>query len=385
MDKTLIPIAIDWLQLNCHFLDPKKRWNEDVYSIVLQNYSTRHFRKVEYIYRRSTLIATAVSEPIQPQIKKESVFIKFENKYLYQKDLYEWIREFVALNKLQLINFTRLDVAIDFNSFIGGRLPENLIKAFVAQKIVKVGKSKFTTSGKVDKEITWEYMRFGKANSAISCYLYNKTKEMNEVKMKPYIKDNWIRCGLDVAQDVWRLEFSFKGAAKKLKDSETGEIISFKNLVLIKDENIFKLWCATIKQYFTFAIKEQQQNKSRWNRIKLFDNVLLSPILMDISIKSDGSRADKIFINKLLKTAEELRGIEDSVSEMCRDVAQYQIFDKGFEEFANRSLEIFKTKKEGVDYMKLTPKEQEEKVAQIAKQLIQLQIKYNEENSSTEN
>ena len=61
-----------------------------------------------------------------------------------------------------------------------------------------------------------------KPESNVDTYLYNKTKEMQDKKYKPWIVEAWKRAGIDTSKDVWRLEFSLHNPRFIVRDNITG-------------------------------------------------------------------------------------------------------------------------------------------------------------------
>lgn len=296
-------ISIDWLQIYALGTIPLS----SNYSFVLQDYQTRHFKKIYNIYLYKELIATALAEPHSAILKKDSLLIKFENRILYYKNLNIIVNRFFSDCNFQIINISRLDIAKDFNLFDNKMHPTALISGFLSNKYLKIGKAKFNVIGTQQEQNKYDYLRFGSNNSDISVYLYNKTKEFREVKFKNYIFDCWKLNNININQDVWRLEVSLKGNDIKLIEKNSGEINKIDLKYIFAFDKLQKLYYELINKYFKFVIKDNQSNKSRMQQLKLFENLSDNYHFLRISETQDLTRSTRIFINKLNKTAEELR------------------------------------------------------------------------------
>ena len=322
----MISTVVDWLQLHCRHRSKISNWNFEIYDVKKKDYGTKIFEDVEYIFRKGRLLATCCSKPRSAVIPADTCIVKFENDVLYD-NLLDWqVKEFLHYNKLEFIGISRLDIASDFTKFANGKDPESLIHSFLRGKIVKMGKGKFKVHGEVGRFISHDYLRFGGKDSPISVYLYNKTKELQQVKMKPHIVEQWDKVGIDVSTDVWRLEVSIKGTKKVLRDCRENKEFDFYSLDIISEENIFLLWSSTVEKYFDFAIENlKESNKSRLQRIELFKDLPQHGCVIERTNKKESNHMDKYFSNKLHSLFEELKGTADDLSDMALDVKKYFI------------------------------------------------------------
>jgi len=298
-------IGIDWLQLYVEVPEDFINKYSKLYELSLEDYQTRQFKKVVTIKDRKTeeQIGTIVYDPHSKIMAQTAGVLKIENKYLYQTTLKDWVHNLLNEFNLILLNITRLDLFIDFEQFAGGNDPETFIKQFVSGDVIKCGKSKFQLCGNVKKVFTYDYIKFGSKTSEINYYLYNKTKELREVKNKPYIKEQWTKNKIGKTKDVWRLEFSISGGCKELIEN-TGESIStLKELKMLEDKTIKQFLHYLITKYWQFATKEnfeKDKNISRVKKIAFFNLEKCSHIYARISEKKTSNRMDKVFLKKLL-------------------------------------------------------------------------------------
>jgi len=294
-------IGVDWLQLYCqipeNFADQKTK-----YTLKLEDFQTRQFKKVVTILEGNENIATIVYEPHSKMLAANGSVIKIENKYLYQVDLKQWIENLLKDLNLVLLNVTRIDYYIDFNKFKNGVKPDEFIKQFIEGKVCKTGKSKFQLVGSVKKIFTYDYLKFGQKSSEICYYLYNKSKELNEAKNKPWIRNSWENI-LEKDATTWRLEFSIKGGCKELINEFTGETVTtLKTLEVLNTKTIKSFMSLLLNKYWSFATKENfEKDKciSRVKKIEFFNLNICEFIYTRITEKKTSNRMDKVFLKKL--------------------------------------------------------------------------------------
>lgn len=294
---------IDWLSVNCNGV-----WNHSkLYTEKRLKITTRVFNSVVEIWHKNDLLFTLLYDPASAIFEKDLVQIKVANKWLYSPGLYNMLTEFLNVHCLVFKSFSRLDLCKDFNLFYNKLHPETLIKKVASSKILHKGQSKFSFHAVNRNGCEFQYMRIGTMNSEIRAYLYNKTVEMNEVKIKPYIIDLWNVNGLDMSKDIWRLEFAIKGDSWHLISKTTGEDIKH-NLEIIKDASILEsIYLHCVDNLFTFYKNQKKDKLNRNEKIVLFEPNQSSWVLIKYSSFIDSTKSDKILINKLLSSYDELR------------------------------------------------------------------------------
>jgi len=314
-------LNIDWLQLNCRL----SRENSIVHGSKYYEVRPADYTSVQWgliqnvIDRRSNKpVAVIVSCPRSPALDSNIILVKFENSFLYQSGLSYEVTKCLEHLELTVKNISRLDLSLDFQFFFNGLHPHDLIKKFLNNSYLKKGKGKFKVVGNHNRDITHEYIRWGSRSSLISYYLYNKTKELKEVKHKPYIVEDWQRNELLNDKDVWRLEFSIKNGGGFTPDDDTTEanygVIAFPD-VLNKDvvPDLFK---ALLDKYFVFYQNPDDDfditKKTRLTKINLFAPFVPLLKYKRLTEKVESNRMDKIFIKKLEALNDEVRRGRDS-------------------------------------------------------------------------
>lgn len=317
----------DWVQLNCRCKPVGKTLAEQIqvrrvtyhkdYRIELQPFRTSLAVRVEYVYYKDTKIAEVLSEIDSACIDNDTIFVRFDNKFLYGEKLYERVVLFLEENNLIFHNWTRFDVCCDFNFFLDGwnkknLNPEHFIKRYVNGKVRLLNKRR----GQKRKGCVWfedgekgielETLRLGSKFSPVTTKLYNKTKELLSHD-KPYIREQWkLQTDMNLENDVWRLEFSVTDFNAIVIDNDELKL-NLKKLEILKEENIQLLWNVLREHYFVFYKEDGQKNVSRKKLLKLFDFEESGMKLRNISNKEETTRAHKIFIKKLLETQARIR------------------------------------------------------------------------------
>lgn len=322
-------LNIDWLQLYClGGITPKAG-----YEIKRLEYSTRIFMYIDEIYINKKKICTATHTPFSPVLDQKMVIIKFENYLLYVRNFWLVVDNLLSDFNLIYKSISRLDVAVDFNTFYKKRNVQNFLNEFLKNNVRKIGKADYKLQGCQKTSHIVDYLRFGGNNSEVSAYIYNKTKELNEVKMKSYIVDMWRCSGLNIDAGVWRLEFSIKSSAIKILDKSDGDLkdISLENI----KSKVFleKMYMALVEKYFCFRENTGKSNVTREKKIVLFYNNFKEIERYFVRNLGDATRADKIFIKKLEQSNCELREAKKCYSDEQLNILFDFIVEKGLEDF----------------------------------------------------
>lgn len=322
-------LSIDWLQLHCSGV---ATFPAD-WQVERALYSTRQFKHIDTIYFSGLPFCELVHTPLSSILDDNMMLLKVNNARLYEPCMFDTLNHVIKTLKLNVKGVSRLDIACDLNKFHNNLAPENLIKKFFTQSYRKLGQTKFKAQGDQKRTVNFDYLRFGTNNSDVSVYLYNKSKEMREVKHKHYIYDKWSANGLLNDGDVWRLEFSIKGDRIKLYDESTAEIIGL-SLGNLQSENLVQnMYLALVSKYFSFCHNTGNKNVSREKKIVLFKTISSTYKRYIYREMSDGTRADKIFIRKLEAVNCQLREIKEDLAVSGEEVLLQFISSKGMHQY----------------------------------------------------
>lgn len=319
----MINCCIDWFQFS-GFIDLKQFPKEkQPFVVKMANHSTKHFKKVADVIdqRQNKKVCVFAWQPHSSALPQNLIIVKIANYLLYQNYVLDYVMDLMQTFNIQFNNLTRVDVCRDFHRLdYRNSKPELFIKSFLKEKYIKVRKSKgqvyFTNGGNLE----FQYLKFGSAKSRICSYLYNKTRELNEVENKPYIRDLWHKIGLNENnEDVWRCEFRIQNFDWLLTDTDTGEQINYNGNaagsnsldILNNADNLFK---ALSMHYLEFKIQSNDTNTTRKKTFYLFNQdkkMLFNRVYND---NPESGRAVKIFIKKLWELNNDLRGTDYELS-----------------------------------------------------------------------
>ena len=312
-------INVDWLQIHCETtsLDPlpdRKGIFNDTYKIDLLEYGTPVFKNLYNIYDATgDHYAIVQDSPRSEILSRGMTIIKLANRELYKPGFIERLGRFLQQYSLTFIGISRIDICCDLNKFCTGLEPGTLIREFMAGKMLKNGLSAFAVYGKSNNVTKFTSLAFGSKSSAVRAYLYNKSKELREVKDKPYIRQLWAENGLDIDNDVWRVEISIKSDRTNLVRYDTGEIFRLNIDDLMLQESIKQLFIDYSRQYFAFKHNNGTKNKSRMPDVVLFNPswiAVTKPI--QITPKNDSTRVDKTVLRRIDHLFNELRIVTDT-------------------------------------------------------------------------
>lgn len=242
-------VNIDWLSFWGDCCDVQ---NGNFYQLRDTELHTNIFsrtRVIEDISGRE--VGTIQDKPYSDVLPEHSGILKIDNELLYHEDLVRVVRTLISDIQFHEISVNRLDIASDFTE-IAGEKPEKFCRKLITGEYRRVGAAKFFCHGDdvqklksikkygnglwvgiIDVEavgngIQFDYIRYGKRNSPVCTYMYNKTKELEEVQDKPWIRRLWWNYGM--TNNVWRIEFSFHGNKTQTIDKETGDIFQLDSL-----------------------------------------------------------------------------------------------------------------------------------------------------------
>lgn len=311
-------ITCDWLQLYCHNQNPTELELTALFStnyrFVKEDISSRQFRDIYSVYNcENDLYANIQLTPFSSIIDKNACIIKLSNRELYKSNFANVLINFLEVHNFKYRSISRIDVCYDFNTFCQGMKPRRLINSFLSKRILKNNQGSYHLMGGTRLINDYSYIRFGTRSSAVCSYMYDKTKELREVKDKPYIRQLWKLNGIDDTQEVWRVEISIKSDMTHMVRTDTGEIFRLSPDDLKVQTDIESIFYSYAKKYFSFKINDGTKNKSRMKDVALFsrtNEVTTKPLRLTYC--NDSTRSDKIFIKKLEKIKNELRHMDDN-------------------------------------------------------------------------
>lgn len=232
-------LNIDWLTINYIVeqspLNEGIEFHSDKLKFIPQNYSTRQFRYVYFVYNiyEKDEIATIVCTPMSKIIDCRLHQVKLSNWVIYQENRANYLKMIKEALKGKFLSLSRLDLCIDivgfdFYGFIK-KYHENQIREKKPKDVTEYYK-------KYNGDSVYTGISWGSKLSDWTAKIYDKIREIQEQSGKLYILDYFKENGIDVAKEkVWRYEFSIKNLKNKYRLEDVYTI----DEIELNDENVF--------------------------------------------------------------------------------------------------------------------------------------------------
>lgn len=341
-------ISVDWLQLFCHttiallpgnFVGKSLR----IYNVEDTGNSTQVFSTVYTIKRQDYPVATLCLRPKSSVIDSRACTLKLENRVLYHQGFIELLFDVIYALQLEYKGVTRLDLAYDCNILSDGTEVSKFLYDCVFSPCNQVGHTYRKGSRKMTincnrgaatgAEIT--ALRWGSRSSAVCAYAYNKSLEMIEQKIKPWIVDTWEKNGLVhqvydkwnklsekqqqfkisnglssdyLKRSVWRFEISIKAEGRDILNMGDGELFCLSPRFIESQEKIESMFWAYAEKYLCFYKSTGQKNPRDYPRYfplsrRESDEVSDMPVSMNKF--ADTGRTEIVAANVLDKLAKQ--------------------------------------------------------------------------------
>lgn len=301
-------INIDWLEV--YALEDIPSWPMDAdyfrrqgWQVEEREYGTRTFQQMFTLYDQQGLPFLEVRRAPVGMFKNGERNYSYEeygchlrlvNRYCYADNAAALVIEFMRRYNYMFSRIAKIDLALDFELFDFGDVPSKFVKRYIGGKYAKINQSQLAAHGKDDWSTReWSSISWGADRSPILTRFYNKTKELREVKDKPYIRQAWTICGLidnpltmtktdengERQPEIWRLEFSIRSTVKRWvqfkKTDEQGhkKWQSLRNTLDIYTTrpDILKMFSSLVAHYFHFRKYEEGKSKYKCDEKRLFD------------------------------------------------------------------------------------------------------------------
>ena len=300
-------ISIDWLSFNALATPLTKIADCELFKVVKQSYNTPQFKSVFIAYINGEETFTLCSEPSTPILNPNLIQIKLHNKVLYTLDSINVINNICESLNIVFQNISRLDICTDITTFLNGYSLDKFIFAVRTKNIIKKQRGECTITFDTAYDSKAHYIRFGKKSSDICFYCYDKKKEMNDKKLKPWIIDKWKIQNIDTEQEIIRVEFSIKNTKKLLIDKGNGEIFPLHQTSILEPNNIRLLFDVLSTKYFDFRFYDTKGRIDRLGKIHLLDTNKTDFTLTDCTTELESNKMQKYQISQLLKHYHYLR------------------------------------------------------------------------------
>lgn len=322
-------LNMDWLQLLCwrdaHFVaNGTNSWG---YTTVKLDHGSKYWAEIYDCFDpEGTLIGQLACAPHKKEVSPNSCMFKVDNSILYEESPMDVV--FSALQGLMLTykGVARIDIAYDCNELYNGLAVPSLIWRYLQRDYIKCGQNKVymyldmayhaddstgqltlwnknprPSKGEVEKQkrtreemveacraagieptedeplhqfeavpefrvgsVTW-----GLRSQAVQVQIYDKSRELREVKMKQHILHAWKEAGLDITKPVYRIEIRITNRGKQLKNLETGRYFTLSVNELLMQEQLEQLFYDYAEKYLKFYHREEGQRIQRCQRLPI--------------------------------------------------------------------------------------------------------------------
>jgi hypothetical protein len=335
-----VSVNLDMLQMLvvCEISEPAEGVERIDYpgEVVLEytKTGTGHFKHKFNVYMYGEKVATLLSHTRNAKMIKPGICkLEISNQMFYGGD---WLGVFDSLSaSLQIShveNISRVDIAIDGANHIPRFM--NLYvkqKAYTRAELNTLGTyqnpSRVAMLGKanVDCKVLdkndMTYRNFAIGRGAKRATIYCKSREIDTISHKEYIRDQWERDGLDKNGEQWRFELQLRGEAlkkAKCRQVEITEPDGTTKVVNVEGVDLYRLndpyylvqiVKTHIDKWFDFIVDEGDSNVTRARKIDLFAfNKLAVPVFQKVQRAIvDGSYKAKMSIHNIMKNV--LNGI----------------------------------------------------------------------------
>lgn len=299
-------VNIDWLEVYCledslGFPHDAEFFRRAGFHVVERDYGTPVYHEMFTIYgtddqplieiRRNP--KSAVGHQIRGVLDPAACHVRLSNRTCYFSEPAKLLQEFLERFGLHYQRISRIDICYDFTIFDYGDDPQVFLQRYMKGRYAKINQANISGHG-ADRwdGRAWNSVSWGRKTSMVTTRFYNKTKELQEVHDKPYIRQAWKAAGLIDDElnctkrnedstystvEVWRVEFAIKSSTKNwfIIEDESGakrKIRSVRNdLNMYRDRaQLWDIFLSLTSHYFHFKKYEKDVRKDRCQDKLLF-------------------------------------------------------------------------------------------------------------------
>lgn len=292
-------INIDWLEI--YALEDPIGYPHDAdyfrrvgFHVEQREYGTPVYHEMFVIYgtdnqplievRRNP--KSAVGKQVHGVLDANACHVRLTNRTCYFQNAVQLMQEFLERYGLHYQRISRIDICLDFETFDYGDKPADFMARYMKGRYSKINQCNITSHGadRWDGRV-WNSVSWGNKKSMVGTKFYNKTKELAEVRDKPYIRQAWRAAGLiddDMRMvkfcddgternvEIWRVEFSIKSSTRNwfIMEDENGQkrkIRSVKNTLQCYDtkDKLWTMFTSLADHYFHFKKYQEGVRKDR--------------------------------------------------------------------------------------------------------------------------
>lgn len=315
-------IHCDWLSIHVEMGVKFNLFNNENYKIEILS-QTKVFKKIYGIRDKNGVeIANLSCEANDTILPKNHCILKIANNRLYcEYDVTQFVKEFMNSVGLIYHSVCRFDIAYDFQKFENDLDPNEFMRMFSVGDIVRAKTASYQINfEQIKGRNIYSGITIGKHSSEVRSILYNKTKEMNEVKNKPYIREIHNQVFKN-EKDVYRLEFSISSFKRSYSDYYKKDNVD-NSLDALDDLQMYGIFIGLVKKKFNFRIN----NGGRTARMKDFEL---------FEFIEDSEYLEK----EIVRPSLELKNSNNSEKNVIRKLSEHFVeYEKKNKEYSNACL-----------------------------------------------
>lgn len=357
MESYKYMISVDWLEVFGHLktdIVPGTYVGKSLKSYVIEDsgMTSKVFRSIYYVKRGNLQYATLLFRPASTIINQSACCLKLDNRILYHQGFISVLYDLMSALNIKYKGVTRLDLCLDCNNLADGTaVPQFLhdlmfCQTHTAGHVFRKGSQRINVECRrsATSGCSITAMRWGSRASNVCVYCYNKSLEMAEVKIKPWIVEAWEKNGLQheiydawnkltdrsrksnitngttdkyIGHSVWRFEISIKSEGRDILNMSDGELFTLSPRFLECQEKIESLFWVYAEKYLCFYRSQGQTNTRCYPRYYPFGaeqakQVTDKPI--NLNHFADTGRTELIVANTLDKLASKYTDLSEQYS-----------------------------------------------------------------------
>lgn len=281
--------GLDWLQIFVYLHKPLTNYETEAIKIEVSDFPTKQFlsraRISLRICEKVLPFCELLFRPRTSIMPDVAAMLKIENARLYECNLMPRLSFVMSTLDIEYRSLSRVDVYYDCNKFHGGKSPRQFVQDYVSRKVLKIGINKgflnFANLGytvangtrkmpagfKVGTPV-WTGVTWG-SRDYVQTQIYDKSRELREVKYKPHIVDTWQAAGLDPSC-VWRCEMRIAGKGQGITLVETGDLFALGAYEVANSERVHELFQTYADRHLRFVFKDYHAKRQQMRPVRLF-------------------------------------------------------------------------------------------------------------------
>ena len=359
-------ISVDWLEVFGHLgydIEPGSYVGKSLKTYIVEDtgLTSKVFRSIYTIKYNNYQYATLLFHPASSIINQSACCLKLDNRILYHQGFISVLYDLLSALQIKYKGVTRLDLCLDCNNLADGTpVPQFLhdlmfCQTHTAGHVYRKGSQRINVECRrsATSGCSISAMRWGSRASNICVYCYNKSLEMAEVKIKPWIVESWERNGLKheiydawnqltdrsrksnikngttdkyIGNSVWRFEISIKSEGRDILNMSDGELFTLSPRFLECQEKIESLFWVYAEKYLCFYKSTGQTNTRCYPRYYLFGEDELRVVTdkpINLNHYADTGRTELIAANVLDKLASKYSDLSEQYSIILHQCVEF--------------------------------------------------------------